>query len=138
MAMVARRVLGDVGVRGDVVAPVVGFINGALTWELIKRAPLLGLGKIIITPLGYALGGGGKLVESIAVADASILGLLVNIMLTPKPEERVERTRPYLEATAMSAWRQVFTAPPATPFAIQPAPRVSRPFGRPFGIARRW
>jgi len=128
--MVARRVLGEVGVRGDVVAPVIGFINGALTWELLKRAPLLGIGKIIITPIAYGLAGGGKLVESVAVSDASILGLLVNVMLSPRPQDRVAQARPYVETVALSAWRQVFTAPPATPFTIQPTSRLTvRPLG---------
>jgi hypothetical protein len=137
VAMVARRLLGAIGVGGDVVPVAIGFVNGALTWELIKRAPILGLGKIFVTPIGYVLAGGGKLVESVAVSDATYLGLLANIMLTPRPrpavQERVERARPHIETVALSAWRQTFTAPPATSFTTQPAPR---PIARPFMIRR--
>jgi hypothetical protein len=90
VAMVARRLLGAIGVGGDVVPVAVGFVNGALTWELIKRAPILGLGKIFVTPIGYVLAGGGKLVESVAVSDATYLGMLANIMLTPRPRQAVQ------------------------------------------------
>jgi hypothetical protein len=114
-----------------------------VTWELLKRSPILGLGKIFITPVAYVLAGGGKLVESVAVSDATYLGLLTNIMMlsrpSPRPSERVAQARPHIETVAVNAWRSTFTAPPATPFTIQQAPQQApRLTVRSFGATRRW
>jgi len=106
MAMAVARLVGLAGVRpkGDVVPVAVGFINGAVTFELLRRAPLLGLGKIFIVPVGYVAMGGGKLAETVAVSDATILGVIADVMVTRRSPAPVEIVKSRIESEIIGAW----------------------------------
>ena len=106
MAMAVARLVGLAGVRpkGDVVPVAVGFINGAVTFELLRRAPLLGLGKIFIVPVGYVAMGGGKLAETVAVSDATILGVIADVMVTRRSPAPVEIVKSRIESEVIGAW----------------------------------
>jgi hypothetical protein len=106
MAMVLGRLAGLAGVRtrGDPIPPLVGFINGAVTFELMRRAPLLGVGKIFVAPLGYIAMGGGKLAETVAVSDATILGIIADVMITKRSPAPIEHITSRMESEVIGAW----------------------------------
>jgi hypothetical protein len=106
MAMAVARLVGMAGVRpkGDVAPVALGFINGAVTFELLRRAPLLGLGKIFIVPVGYIAMGGGKLAETVAVSDATILGVITDVMVTKRSPAPIEVVKSRIESEVIGAW----------------------------------
>jgi len=106
VAMALRALTGLVGVRprGDIAPVAVGFINGALTFELLRRAPLIGVGKIFAVPLGYIAMGGGKLAETIAVSDATTLGIIVDVMITKRSPAPIEQITSRMQSEIVGAW----------------------------------
>jgi hypothetical protein len=106
MAMAVARLAGLAGVRprGDPAPVAVGFINGALTFELLRRAPLLGVGKIFAVPLGYVAMGGGKFAETLAVSDATILGIIADVMVTKRSPAPIEQVKSRIESEVIGAW----------------------------------
>jgi hypothetical protein len=104
--MALARLAGLAGVRpkGDVVPVALGFINGAVTFELLRRAPLLGVGKIFAVPLGYVAMGGGKLAETVAVSDATILGIIADVMITKRSPAPIEQITRRAESEIIGAW----------------------------------
>jgi hypothetical protein len=109
MAMVVGRLAGLAGVRprGDPIPPLVGFINGAVTFRLLRKSPILGVGKIFVTPLGYIAMGGGKLAESIAVSDATILGIIADVMITRRSPAPIEQITSRTESEIIGAWARL-------------------------------
>jgi hypothetical protein len=104
--MAVARLVGLAGVRpkGDIAPVAVGFINGALTFELLRRAPLLGVGKIFVVPLGYVAMGGGKLAETVAVSDATLLGVIADVMVTKRSPAPIEQIKSRVESEIIGAW----------------------------------
>jgi hypothetical protein len=109
MAMAVGRLAGLAGVRprGDLASVAVGFINGAVTFELMRRAPILGVGKIFAVPIGYVAMGGGKLAEAVAVSDATILGIIANVMVTRRSPAPIEQITSRTESEIIGAWARL-------------------------------
>jgi hypothetical protein len=105
MAMAVARLAGLAGVRprGDPVPPLIGFANGFGTFWLLRKAPLLGVGKIFISPLGYVAMGGGKFAEVIAVSDATILGIITEVMVRRRSPAPAEIVRSRIESEVIGA-----------------------------------
>jgi hypothetical protein len=107
--MATARLAGLAGVRprGDLMSPIVGFANGFVTFELLRRSPLLGLGKIFIVPVAYISMGGGKVAEAIAVSDATTLGIIVNVMVRRRSPAPIEQIQSRMESEIIGAWARV-------------------------------
>jgi len=85
MAMAVTRLLGLAGGRIEaerLQAAGIGFVNGALDAVLLRRAPLLFLGKVLLVPAGYVFGVVPKGLEPVAVGDANMLGLLTVFLVS--------------------------------------------------------
>jgi len=106
MAMAVARLAGLAGVRprGNPVSPIIGFANGFGTFWLLKKSPILGVGKIFITPLGYIAMGGGNLAETIAVSDATILGIIAEVMVTKRSPAPIEQITSRMQSEIVGAW----------------------------------
>jgi hypothetical protein len=104
--MALARLAGLAGVRtkGDPIPPIVGFVNGFATFELLRRAPLIGLGKMFIAPVGYIAMGGGRLAETVAVSDATLLGIITNVMVTKRSPAPIEQVKSRIESEVIGAW----------------------------------
>ncbi len=106
MAMPAAlaRLVGAraLGVRGNPVKVVAGFGNGFISFWLLQKAPLLGLGKVLATPVAYLVTG-HKLLEDVAVSDATILGIITNVMVTKSSPAPMQLGIERAKATIMSA-----------------------------------
>ena len=109
MAMVVAKLVGMAGVRpkGDPIPPLIGFVNGAVTFEMLRRAPILAVGKIFVAPLGYIAMGGGKLAEAVAVSDATILGIITNVMITRRSPAPIEHITRRAESEIIGAWARI-------------------------------
>jgi hypothetical protein len=109
MAMVLGRLAGLAGVRarGDPIPPLIGFLNGAITFEMLRKAPILGVGKIFVVPLGYVAMGGGKLAEAVAVSDATILGIITNVMVKRRSPAPIEHITSRMESEIIGAWSKI-------------------------------
>jgi hypothetical protein len=104
--MALKAVTGMLGVRprGDPAPVAVGFVNGFMSFWLLRKSPILGVGKIFVTPLAYITMGGGKLAETVAVSDATLLGIITEVMVTRRSPAPAEIIGSRIESEIMGAW----------------------------------
>jgi hypothetical protein len=107
--MAVARLAGLAGIRarGDAASVAIGFANGFGTFWLLKKSPILGVGKIFAVPLGYVALGGGKFAETLAVSDATILGIIAEVMVTRRSPAPIEHIRSRAESEIIGALARV-------------------------------